>query len=119
MSIIGWCIVFAVPAIAVAFAWRKAAADWVNARSSIAGLLCLALASGSIALALGLLAWAEFIKPPFYIGALIELFGTLLSLIAVIAGFCVRRPSQRRYFGLGLIAAVWMFALYGLSLSSA
>jgi hypothetical protein len=111
-------ILFLLPAAALTIAWHKLMRNWRSEPHSIAGLSCLVLASASTLLALGSLAWVQFVRPFPSQGYSVERWGMLLSLPGLLSGFFVRHKHLHRYLGLGAAAAGWMLTVFTLMASA-
>jgi hypothetical protein len=103
-------LILAVPAFMLAVAWNRLVGDRRNeAVQSTAGIVCLVLASASMLVAVGSLLWQVFVRPIPHRDYRTEVSGFLLSVGSLVAGFLIRDKHNRRYWQLGLAAAVWMF----------
>jgi hypothetical protein len=115
MPLAVWWIIFLLPAVALTIAWRKLVSNWRNERRSIAGLSCMIATSASALLALGSLAWVEFVRPFPSQDYTVERSGMLLSFAGLLTGFFVRQKHLHRYLGLAMAAAGRLFALFTLA----
>jgi hypothetical protein len=113
-----WWVVFLVPAVGLAIAWRKLLRDSAGDTRSIAGVVCLTFTSAATALALWALARVQFVTPFASRDYTVESLGTFLSLAGVIAGCFIRKPFRGAFFGLAVGASAWMLIVFFLMSST-
>ena len=102
-------LILAVPTVMLTVAWSRLVGDWRNgAIQSTAGTTCLALASASALVAIGSGLWQVLVRPIAPHDYRTEVSGLLLSVVSLVSGLSTRDKDQKRYWGLGFAASVWM-----------
>jgi hypothetical protein len=111
-----WSAVFALPAIAVVFAWRGFA-NTAGTNSRFAAV-SLTLTSLTVVISEAVLAWVCFVKPIPTQDYTADELVLLLAVAAIAAGAVSLNggSDKPRYFGLSFGAAVFMAVLHFLAL---
>lgn len=106
-------LILAIPTVMLIVAWSRHIGDWRNGVvRSIAGVTCLAFASGSTLIAYGSLIWQVFVRPIPRHDYRVEVSGLVISVVSLVSGFSARGKHLQRYLGLGLAAAGWMLLFF-------